>query len=117
MTVIVVPPRDTATDATAPSLAARAGKARSPGGVRLTPRSPEASTTIASATRTTVATARLIKPRFCMLYLVSSAGPSPASLRSAPSPAVQERDYEAFSLKAPLLHPGRGGTKPAGLGG
>src|SRR5207245_28815 len=46
-----------------------------------------------------------------------SQGPSPASLRSAPSPAVRERGYNASSLKAPLSHRGRGGTKPEELGG
>src|SRR6202030_1239639 len=30
--------------------------------------------------------------------------PSPASLRSAASPAMQERGYEAHDLKAPLPH-------------
>jgi hypothetical protein len=45
-------------------------------------------------------------------FPVPAATHSPASLRSTPSPAMQESGY-----KAPLPQCRRGGTKPAGLGG
>ena len=45
------------------------------------------------------------------------ARPSPASLRSAPSPAVRERGYDV-SLSKPLSrNAGEGGPSPSGLGG
>lgn len=42
---------------------------------------------------------------------------SPASLRSAPSPAARERDDPTSWRQALRAHHGRGGTKPEGLGG
>jgi hypothetical protein len=43
--------------------------------------------------------------------------PSPASLRSAPSPAVRERGYNAFSSELLSRIAGEGGPSPKGLVG
>jgi hypothetical protein len=40
--------------------------------------------------------------------------PSPASLRSAPSPAMQERGYDAVSSKLLSRTAGEGGPSPKG---
>ena len=48
---------------------------------------------------------------------MTAARPSPASLRSAPSPAVRERGQMPQSRRiVPLPHRGRGGTQPARAG-
>jgi len=43
--------------------------------------------------------------------------PSPASLRSAPSPALRERGYDAVSSKLLSRTAGEGGPSPEGLVG
>src|SRR5215470_5197106 len=79
MKVIVEPWRSTVTEATSPSLPARAGNARTFGAAGLTPRSPAVSVTIASTTRTMVAQARGIRDR-CRIA---------SRLRGAPVAAAQ----------------------------
>src|SRR6516164_3274272 len=74
------------------SFADRAGRARSPGAARLTPRSPVTIATTASTTRANVAAARVIKPRFCISRARGLGGRS--RFRGAAASPLQAQDTE-----------------------